>query len=534
MKKKGIEKMKKFFSNFIHNTKLHTKAISCLLILLLFFYAIPTVIYGEVADAIAAAGEDIAATPDESAAVAEAPDIYSYEGVAYEAVELREESAKHFHLEDGSYVAAQYAYPVHIADEGGKLIDINNTLAEASGGVYANPSARIKFAKKITGNGNLFTLHDGNTKLTFSLVGAIKKTAGEVTNGSDAECETELQKMMNLEGLTSRIIYRDILEGVDVEYVAESLNIKENIIVKQRAEGYSYTFELGLNGLTAALADGGAIVITNTSSGKVQYTIPAPVVYDANYVHAPASAAGYTLLDGGNGKYTLTVSVSDEWMNSEDRAYPVTVDPTVTNTSAANNTIVDTYVDGLNKTTSYGTSLYFSVNISRTAYWKITTLPNVPSSARVSNVSLNFYSYGNTSKPLVGMYRVLEDWDDTITYQAKLDNPSIGRIDTSVLDYKRAPSGKYVAFNVTPLWYDWNYNDNFGVAFKTLESVNRTINFRSANSSTNKPYLSVSYSFNKGLEDYWSTLTHSVGVAGNGYVKPSTGAVILGIPTLTT
>ena len=415
MKKKGIEKMKKFFSNFIHNTKLHTKAISCLLILLLFFYAIPTVIYGEVADAIAAAGEDIAAAPDESAAVAEAPDIYSYEGVAYEAVELREESAKHFHLEDGSYVAAQYAYPVHIADEGGKLIDINNTLAEASGGVYANPSARIKFAKKITGNGNLFTLHDGNTKLTFSLVGAIKKTAGEVTNGSDAECETELQKMMNLEGITSRIIYRDILEGVDVEYVAESLNIKENIIVKQRAEGYSYTFELSLNGLTAALADGGAIVITNTSSGKVQYTIPAPVVYDANYVHAPASAAGYTLLDGGNGKYTLTVSVSDEWMNSEDRAYPVTVDPTLGYSDASYG---DTYISQAAPSNIYNTNTLLELAPGNVMYWRTSSLTNLPSDSYISGAFLSYKYYSSTSTASVAAYRVTSSWDN-LTFDNK-------------------------------------------------------------------------------------------------------------------
>ena len=179
--------MKKVFSNLIHNTKLHTKAISCLLILLLCFYAIPTVIYGEVADAIASLSGEGDATAAEPAAV-EAPDIYSYKGVAYEATELREESAKHFHLEDGSYVAAQYAYPVHTVGEDGNFVDIDNSLSEISGGFYANPSARIKFSKKTPGNGELFTIHDGNTKLTFELIGAAKKIVGEVINGTDAEC----------------------------------------------------------------------------------------------------------------------------------------------------------------------------------------------------------------------------------------------------------------------------------------------------------------------------------------------------------
>ena len=48
-------------------------------------------------------------------------------GEVEEVVSLREENVKHFHLEDGSYVAAQYNYPVHYVDENGEYIAINNT-----------------------------------------------------------------------------------------------------------------------------------------------------------------------------------------------------------------------------------------------------------------------------------------------------------------------------------------------------------------------------------------------------------------------
>ena len=84
---------------------------------------------------------------------------------------------------------AQYDYPVHYTDESGNLVDIDNELDEAFGGVYANKSARIKFAKKINGSSELFALHDGSTKLTLNLVGAIKGTVGAVTNCSDSEGE---------------------------------------------------------------------------------------------------------------------------------------------------------------------------------------------------------------------------------------------------------------------------------------------------------------------------------------------------------
>ena len=79
-------------------------------------------------------------------------------------------------------------------------------------------------------------LHDGNRKITMSLNDAIKKTTGVVTNHTtefDSEA-TQLQKLMTLDNLSSEILYADILDGVDLQYVVEPLNVKENIIEKKR------------------------------------------------------------------------------------------------------------------------------------------------------------------------------------------------------------------------------------------------------------------------------------------------------------
>lgn len=87
---------------------------------------------------------------------------------AYEVIELRDESVKHFKLEDGSYVAVQYDTAVHYLDGNGRWQDIDNTLS-SNGSEYSTSNARIKFAKKITGNEALFTLHDGKKKLLCRL-----------------------------------------------------------------------------------------------------------------------------------------------------------------------------------------------------------------------------------------------------------------------------------------------------------------------------------------------------------------------------
>ena len=57
--------------------------------------------------------------------------------------------------------------------------------------------------------------------------------------------------------------YRKLLsmDGVDLEYVLNSVNIKENIIVKEKKDSYTYTFTLDLGNLTATLQEDGSIRI---------------------------------------------------------------------------------------------------------------------------------------------------------------------------------------------------------------------------------------------------------------------------------
>ena len=205
--------------------KLGFKALSCIISFLMVFYMIPMSVYADMFDNIGTHEND---GVENDASWQRVHDVF-------EAADRREETVKHFRLEDGSYTAVQYQMPVHVRDENGQWQDIDNTLSE-SGSEYATSNAKIKFAKKITSNETLFTLHDGNRKITMSLDGAKKKTTGKVTNTHTEfdESATKLQKIMTLDKLSSKIKYADILDGTDLEYVVESVNVKENIIVKEK------------------------------------------------------------------------------------------------------------------------------------------------------------------------------------------------------------------------------------------------------------------------------------------------------------
>lgn len=261
-------------------------------------------------------------TPDgDTAASGEAVTSTPIPGVDYEVTALREENVKHFHLTDGSYIAVSYDVPVHYADESGDWQDIDNRLAD-SGSDFTTRDARVKFAKKITGNGELFTIHDGNRRLSFSLVGALKKTVGTVEDNGDSDTGADtVQKWMELKHLSSSIIYRDILPGTDVEYLLDAGRMKENIIVREAAAEYRYVFELTLNHLSARSNEDGSISVTDPESGETVYYLPAPVVYDAAGAYS-YDAVSYTLSEGKDNKLTLTLEADPAWGQRPGARFP--------------------------------------------------------------------------------------------------------------------------------------------------------------------------------------------------------------------
>ncbi len=506
------------------------RILSLFLTAVLLFLFVPTVVYAEIANALTSDGTEAAesAGASDSTESADAAPTYTYNGVTYEETSMREETVKHFRLADGSYVAAQYGAPVHYEDENGEWQDINNSLVDSSA-VYANETARIKFSKTVNGSETLFTLKDGSTKLELGLIGAIKGTAGIVTNGSDAGHETELQKMLNLENLSAKIFYPNILEGVDIEYVAHSLSVKENIIVNERCDSYSYSFELKLNGMTAALNEVGDIILTETKTGEVKYTIPAPVVYDLNYSIAPQDKAYYTL-EGKNSKYNLTVTVDSEWMNDEEREFPVVIDPTITTDYS------DTHVGY----TMFSTSAHqgaTKLDVMRVSSGAISMVPfALPSSLKNSYISsVKLHLNCEVGEGNVGIYAPLGSWSPETTTWYDFFNSQRKHAAMPMDFIELTADESYYSWDITEMATKYASNEteqNF-VIMKAM-TLETNVGFCNITAGAGEPYLTTEYRNMTGLEDYWATSSHDVGAAGTGTVNLANGNLTFAIPLLST
>jgi len=444
--------------------------------------------------------------------------------------ELRESSTKYFLLEDGSIMAAQYNGAVHYKDENGDWQNIDNTLT-VSGSEISTPNAKVKFAKKTTGNESLFTLHDGNRKLTMSLDGAEKKIKGEIRNIKTelSDEAPEIDKLTTLDGVCAAVKYENILDGVDVEYVINGLNIKENIIVKERLSSYSFTFTLGLNNLSPRSTEDGEILLCEGE--EVVYRIPAPVMWDA--AGASSESVSMTLTDNGNGKYTLVLTADSSWINAAEREFPVTVDPPIYTDQSAD--MVDIHVtSGIQN----GEELeLLTVNSGSIAYMRLPVLPGLSESAYISNATLSLTADStSTGMGYVNVDRVTSAWNEELSWNDIVNNTA-GTLARDYSDVQQISAGECrYTWDITPIVKSWYEGANYGLALLPYTNFSGNTFFKSSENSeeAKRPQICITYRDMKGLEDYWTFSSQSAGFAGDGYVNNTVGELTFTIPTIST
>ncbi|MBO5374551.1 MAG: RHS repeat protein, partial [Clostridia bacterium] len=434
---------------------------------------------------------------------------------------LREENIKHFKLSDGTTKAVVYPQAVHYKDADGKWIDIDNALTLNGSDYLSSNKSEIKFANKSGSNG-LVSIKDGDYKIDFTPINANK--VGVSIQNPQRKNSRKFEDVSRLNNLVSKAIYADIYDAVDIEYILVGNNIKENIIVNQIRDNYSFSFELKLNNLSAELVNG-AIILSDYDSGEQVYKIPVPYMLDAN--NAYSQDVEYSLTQLNKWKYTLTVTADSEWINSEERAFPVTIDPTL---RAPLDGITDTHTTSTSGSTDNSSldSMYVgnhSWEGNSRAYIKLNSLPALPSGAILTNAKLCAYNRFaiSASNFRIGVFKITSDWSPTtISYNYNYNYLT----EEYPVDYIRISSVGNYEWDITKIAKGWYYSQpNYGVCLKSVDqSVNAVAILASSEAEGYvSPNFELSYISVTGIEDYYQYFTSSAGMAGTGYVNSFTG-----------
>ncbi|MBO5312838.1 MAG: RHS repeat protein, partial [Clostridia bacterium] len=411
---------------------------------------------------------------------------------------LRDENIKHFKLSDGTTKAVVYSQAVHYKDAEGKWVDIDNALTLNGTEYYTNNKSKIKFANKSGANG-LVNIKDGEYIIDFTPLNTNK--VGVVIENPQENNSRKFEDISALNNLVSKAIYADIYNGIDIEYVLAGNNIKENIIVKEKQDSYTFSFELKLNKLSAELVNG-AIILSDYDTGEKVYEIPAPYMFDANNEYS--ESVEYTLTQSSKWKYTFTVTAEAEWINAEEREFPVTIDPTI---DVDKDYITDyTYNSSTTETT-------IKIGNGNKAYIELNTLPYLPKDSYVTSALLCLYAETAGSN-YIGAYE-----NETTTLE---DYNQISTID------------EWYFWDISIPLYNWYDNGATSgkIRLETISGTSESKFYSMENSFGGHPSVVISYRDMKGAESYWSYVSQNVGVAGTGSVNLKTGNLMFAIPTL--
>lgn len=495
-----------------------------------------------------------------------------------EVKELRTENTKHYRHEDGTYTAAVYPEPVHYMDSTGMWKDIDNTLSlnskkkSVSGKATYTPAASsldIRIPQDFADNQMLTIGKDGYTvgmrikdsgnsatvsRSSSATESKISSAKAEIDNdfesieivnelstsnisiSNDFAVESANKEKMKLEKKVSAVNYNDIFDGADLQYVITPSKIKENIIVTEKQDSYVYQFELDLDGLIAVPQDNGSIKLyENLEDDEAMFTIETPYMFDAN----EETSFDVTMSLNGN---ILTVTASSEWINDESRVFPITIDPTF---STGSSTFYDATVGYGTPLLNYESYKYLyagnGILSLRRTYIKF-DLPTIPDGSVVTKSELKLLQYdidvGNEDLYLYAVDLTGQStWSEgSITWNnqplSKSKNGPQDDYTIKKIDYRsfiKADGNQEYVFNLTKAvknWYEGSTNNGIMIS-SSNETKNSQTTLYSSDHSTSSyhPSVTIEYTNNIGLEDYWTYETRDLGRSGTVYANPYNGSI---------
>lgn len=265
--------------------------------------------------------------------------------VLYEDESRTDEHTRHYVMNNGTAKSVFNAESVSYFDEDvKKWKPIDNSLKENADAYESkNGNMRTKIYK--ANKGKKVEIAKSDKQLSWEYLGKQVETVSVANENIETFSASVLKVNNDLAGesanINSSAVYENIEKDTDLEYCLLGNNLKENIIVREKSADYRYLFALKTEGLKIRLSEDNESLELYTErtkddgtvEQKVEFTIPAPFMYDAN--GESSDDVYYELEPSEDGKFTFAVVANEEWVNAADRVFPVTIDPqVVTNNSS--------------------------------------------------------------------------------------------------------------------------------------------------------------------------------------------------------
>lgn len=424
-----------------------------------------------------------------------------------ELVELRTEKSKVYMLSDGKREYVAYAEPIHYYNSAtGRYEEIDNSVKQcAENETFSYKSTanswNVFFGEHLGANGAVM-LQKGEYKLSFYVPGA---EYNPIMRSSQLNSQAD----NNIANDTRSVVYLNAAYGVDVAYTVHSGELKEDIVLKTRESDRKITFEINTENLIP-VHDTEGLYFKNAQN-EVIFRFAPMYAEDAN--GRMTDAVEYEAEINGT-SVTLTVTVDEEFLEDENTAHPVIVDPTtmVTGTAKTMDSCVDEQYSNSNyySHASLWTGGKLGNNAMRT-FIKFDLPENIASWSVVeAKISIKKRDY---AAPTVRAHRIFRNWDPTKITWGSQPNFSYTTVSSEAVHY----AGDWYRIDVKDIvtsWLSGRYeNHGFALKEETEGNANKKTKYYSSEAdSPNKPELRITYYY--GSRPYQSVTTTRVNCMG--------------------
>lgn len=414
-----------------------------------------------------------------------------------EIIEQRTENSKVFYNGDGSYTKKIYFEPIHKKEKGDKVFEeISTSLVDDTKNTNEveaeNTIIEPTFYKKMS-NGKYASFSLNGNQISYSILEA---SGNEMDAVKAKDVKAKYKKKDN------KILHQGIFPKIDLQNIIFGENIKEDLVLQSYTGLHIFKFRLDTQLLAEKQEDGS--ISFKDSDSKTVFELPKPFMTDSNYDDLlgetqKSEDVNYELEKVENG-YILTINADPEWLSDPNRKYPVYIDPTTSVTTSS-----DTFVMSAYPTTNYSSSSSKwdagqGQYVLKTGYYDGTTGTNYAflnhsitnfKDMNVTSATFNVYvthSYSTTANGLWLDY-VTSSWDPSkVTWNTKPNSTNIGKVDVA--------REQWAKFNVTNIVKEWAKGTKGNYGFKLHTNGNGQAYWKkvvSTTNSSNKPYLSVTY-----------------------------------------
>ena len=252
---------------------------------------------------------------------------------------------------DGSLTEKISSAPANYRTAQGTWEPIDTSLTQGADGAWQQKANSFGLTlDPSTGSAAVPALSVHSSAVATSTSAAAGSRLGTMTFGSGESFSWGLAGTASVTATQSdgTLTYPGILPDTTLKQASESWGTQQTLVLSSAAAADSWTFPITMAGLSIAQSSSGTWEL-KSSAGTVVATLPAPYAYDAKGAHTDAVDYSLATVDGVQ---ELTLSLAASWLHSSARAFPVSVDPTISDPGSE----TSAQVSYLNPSTNYGTT----------------------------------------------------------------------------------------------------------------------------------------------------------------------------------